>query len=43
VSGFFYEQTQELLGSVMVVEIDPAKLAERILEDFDKRRKKVGW
>lgn len=43
VSDFFYSKTDELLGSVMVVERDPAELADRILKDFEYRRQKLGW
>ena len=43
VSRFLYQDTQELLGSVMVVDPDPRKLAERIITDFDERRALLGW
>ena len=43
VSRFFYEDTQELLGAVMVIEPDPAALAHRIVADFDLRRADLGW
>ncbi|HSW39353.1 MAG TPA: carbon monoxide dehydrogenase, partial [Acidobacteriota bacterium] len=43
VSRFFYEETRELLGGVMVVEPDPVKLAGRIIADFDRRRALAGW
>lgn len=39
----FYEDTQETLGAVMVVDRDPKTLAKKIVEDFDKRRKELGW
>lgn len=38
VSRFFYEDTERLLGGRMVVEVDPGRLAERIIEDLDGRR-----
>lgn len=43
VSRFFYEDTQALLGSVMVVEHDPLELAARIIADLDVRRTALGW
>lgn len=43
VSRFFYEETKELLGSIMVVEADPVRLAKKIIADFDIRRTKIGW
>jgi carbon-monoxide dehydrogenase catalytic subunit len=43
VSRFFYEDTQELLGAVMVVEHDPHVLAARIIADLDARRADLGW
>ena len=43
VSRFFYQDTQELLGSVMVVDQDPHSLAERIIADLDQRRAALGW
>ncbi|NTW50576.1 MAG: carbon monoxide dehydrogenase, partial [Chlorobiales bacterium] len=43
VSKFFYEDTQKLLGSVMVIDPDPALLAHRIISDLDKRRAELGW
>ncbi|MBD1399649.1 anaerobic carbon-monoxide dehydrogenase catalytic subunit [Pelovirga terrestris] len=43
VARFFYEQTRESLGSVMVIEPDPATLAKRIILDFDQRRSELGW
>jgi anaerobic carbon-monoxide dehydrogenase catalytic subunit len=43
VSRFFYEDTQALLGSVMVVEHDPHVLASRIIADLDERRAALGW
>jgi carbon-monoxide dehydrogenase catalytic subunit len=43
VARFFYEDTQELLGAVMVVDPDPTALARRIVADFDARRSAIGW
>jgi carbon-monoxide dehydrogenase catalytic subunit len=43
VARFFYEDTQELLGGVMVVDQDPVALAGRIVADFDERRAGLGW
>jgi anaerobic carbon-monoxide dehydrogenase catalytic subunit len=38
VSRFLYEETEELLGAVMVVEPDPRALAGRMIADFERRR-----
>lgn len=43
VSRFLYEDTQELLGAVMVVNQDPVLLARQIVADFDARRADLGW
>ena len=43
VSRFFYQDTQALLGSVMVVDEDPQSLAARIIADLDDRRTALGW
>jgi carbon-monoxide dehydrogenase catalytic subunit len=43
VAKFFYEDTRELLGAVMVVDPDPLALARRIIADFDARRTVIGW
>lgn len=43
VARFFYEETQALLGAVMVVDPDPVALAQRIVVDFDARRAALGW
>ncbi|WP_370552078.1 anaerobic carbon-monoxide dehydrogenase catalytic subunit [Geobacter sp. SVR] len=43
VARFFYEDTQQLLGGVMVVDQDPVALARRIVDDFDQRRARLGW
>jgi len=43
VSRFFYQDTQDLLGSVMVVDNDPLALAARIIADLDARRQALGW
>lgn len=43
VTRFFYEETREILGSVMVVETDPEQLASRIVDDLNRRRQGLGW
>jgi carbon-monoxide dehydrogenase catalytic subunit len=43
VSRFFFEDTRELLGSVMVVDLDPVSLAGKIVSDFNVRRSAIGW
>lgn len=43
VMKYLYEDTRETLGSVMVVELDPAKLADRIVSDIQEKRKVLGW
>ncbi len=43
VARFFYEDTSELLGAVMVVEPDPVTLAQKIIFDFDARRAAIRW
>lgn len=43
VSRFFFQDTQELLGAVMVVDPDPVALAHRIIKDFDLRRTALCW
>lgn len=43
VSDFFYRATQDLLGAVMTIELDPQRLAERIVADMDARRASLGW
>jgi carbon-monoxide dehydrogenase catalytic subunit len=43
VAKFIYEDTQELLGAIMVVDPDPITLAKRIVADFDTRRAAIGW
>jgi carbon-monoxide dehydrogenase catalytic subunit len=40
---YLYEDTRETLGSVMVVELDPLKLADRIVSDIQEKRKTLGW
>lgn len=39
VSRFFYEHTEAMLGAKMVIETNPQRLVERIVEDLDLRRK----
>ncbi|MBM7582692.1 carbon-monoxide dehydrogenase catalytic subunit [Caldicoprobacter guelmensis] len=43
VMKFLFEDTQKTLGSVMVVEVDHEKLAERIVSDIKNKRKALGW
>jgi anaerobic carbon-monoxide dehydrogenase catalytic subunit len=43
VSRFLAEDTQALLGAVMVVDHDPQSLAARIIADLDGRRAELGW
>ncbi|NLF16269.1 MAG: carbon monoxide dehydrogenase [Lentisphaerae bacterium] len=43
VSRFLYESTAAPLGSVMVVDPDPAGLARRIVADLKERRRALGW
>jgi carbon-monoxide dehydrogenase catalytic subunit len=43
VMKYLYEDTRETLGSVMVVELDPLKLADRIVSDIQEKRKTLGW
>ena len=37
------KQLEELLGSKMVVNMDPKLLAKQILDDMRESRKKLGW
>lgn len=43
VTKFFYEDTKKSVGAVMVVDRDPKELAEKIINDFNERRKSLGW
>ena len=43
VMKYLYEGTKKTLGSIMVVEVNPAKLADRILSDIQEKRKVLGW
>lgn len=43
VMKYLFEDTKETLGSVMVVEVDPLKLADRILLDIAYKRERLGW
>lgn len=43
VMKYLYEDTKKTLGSVMVVEVDPSKLANRIVSDIQGKRKALGW
>jgi carbon-monoxide dehydrogenase catalytic subunit len=40
---FFAEDTQKMLGSVMVEINEPSELGKRIVQDFDFRRRNLGW
>lgn len=39
VMKYLFEDTQETLGSVMIVEVDPLKLADKIILDIEEKRK----
>ena len=43
VSEFMATGTKELLGSEMIVDLDPKALSQRIIEDLKERRRKLGW
>jgi carbon-monoxide dehydrogenase catalytic subunit len=43
VTKYFYEDTKDILGAVMVVDINPQSLALKIVDDFNIRRKNLGW
>lgn len=43
VMKYLFDDTKEILGSVMVVEVDPMKLADRIITDITQRREILGW
>lgn len=43
VARFFYHDTRDLFGGVMVIEQDPLVLAHRIVVDLDRRRAALGW
>ncbi|HWR06474.1 anaerobic carbon-monoxide dehydrogenase catalytic subunit [Sporomusa sp.] len=43
VANFFGKDTQDLLGSVMVVVTDPQGLGQKIVEDLEHRRNQLGW
>ncbi|MBP2638250.1 MAG: cooS2 1 [Firmicutes bacterium] len=43
VANFFAKDTQELLGSVMVVVTDPKALGQKIVDDLNVRRQNLGW
>lgn len=43
VSEFMATGTKELLGSEMIVDLDPKALSRRIIEDLKERRRKLGW
>ncbi|MCP4178206.1 MAG: anaerobic carbon-monoxide dehydrogenase catalytic subunit [bacterium] len=34
---------KDTLGSTMTVDLDPSKLADKIIEDFKEKRKALGW
>ena len=43
VTKWLKEDTKDILGSVMYVNTDPAKVAEKILADIDAKRAALGW
>lgn len=43
VINFLKEGSRDALGSVMVVNTDPTRLGEIIVEDMKKKRKGLGW
>jgi len=43
VMKYLFEDTEKTLGAVMVVEVDPLKLADRIISDIDEKRKALMW
>ena len=43
VMNYLYHETGNLLGGVMVVEVDPLKLGQRIVDDLKERRRQLGW
>ena len=43
VTKWLKEDTKDILGSVMYVNTDPAKVAEKILADIDEKRATLGW
>ncbi|MGM9572753.1 MAG: carbon monoxide dehydrogenase, partial [bacterium] len=43
VSEFMTEGTEELLGSKMIVNVDHQALARQLIDDLQKKRKKLGW
>lgn len=43
VMKYLFEDTQKTLGSVMVVEVDPLKLADRIVFDINRKREALRW
>lgn len=43
VMKYLFEDTRETLGSVMVVELDHLKLADRIIKDINEKRKALKW
>jgi len=43
VMKYLFEDTEKTLGAVMIVEVDPLKLADRIISDIDEKRKALMW
>ncbi|MDI9489386.1 MAG: carbon monoxide dehydrogenase, partial [Bacillota bacterium] len=43
VMKYLFEDTKKTLGSVMVVEVDPIKLADKIILDIKQKRKDLNW
>ncbi len=43
VMKYLYEDSQDTIGSVMVVEVDPDKLADKLIVDMKKKREALDW
>jgi len=43
VMKYLFEDTQNTIEAVMVVEVDPMKLADRIISDINEKRKALMW
>jgi len=43
IMNFIYNGTKETLGSIMNVDVDPIKLANKIMEDLKEKRTVLGW
>ena len=42
-SKYFYEDTESIIDSKMVVDRNPIELAKKIVNDLEKRRELIGW